>query len=668
MMRRLVLFTILALGSGLAWATPRELLRLKTMAAETIGGGKPVVLLQERRHLSVLGTDDGAFAVIATSDALPPRMLAVADGGMNPGVEWWLQAMDEVLDNQPDVAKASVVPAQEVQPLLTTKWGQGAPFNNLCPTGADGTHCLTGCVATSTAQVLNYHKLPVRGRGQETVYYPFGDVTGQSVTAHFGATWFDFRHMLNDYQSVDYTEEEALAVATLMRATGVSANMAYGTDSEGGSGAVSAYACEALGRNFGFTDARYMHRADYGEEEWMQTIFDQLVTDNPIVYNGTDNVGGHSFVIDGCRADGLVHVNWGYEGHGDGYFDVATLRPGFSNGGYASQQGMMLFSGDPVRRATYADESLDTADFSAETFADGIVPAHLLRGHQYATRLVLPAGIKGWSEGVLTEGCSLREVVLPALDQEATCAVIDGAIYSADDSRLVALLPSTVGRANIAAGVTEVCPQAFAGCWGLDTLDLPATLLSIGTDALAGCGGLRLLRSRAKTPPTLQGYDTFTDIPIDRCVLSVPSGTKTTYSRRAQWKDFHEIVEFGTTVRASNAVRKQGEENPEFGYTISGDKVAGTPELYTDATIYSPPGVYTIYVLPGTITAPDVEYVNGRLIVEETSDIITVPTQAIPTAVYSLEGVLLTRLLNAAEDLKPGVYIVGGRKIVVGRR
>ena len=34
---------------------------------------------------------------------------------------------------------------------------------------------------------------------------------------------------------------------------------------------------------------------------------------------------GHSFIIDGYNEQGMVHVNWGWYGNYDGYFDIALL-------------------------------------------------------------------------------------------------------------------------------------------------------------------------------------------------------------------------------------------------------------------------------------------------------------------------------------------------------
>ena len=60
-----------------------------------------------------------------------------------------------------------------------------------------------------------------------------------------------------------------------------------------------------------------------------QPFFDELAEQRPVLYASTDaTYGAHAFVIDGCRAqDGYVHVNWGWSGDADGWFDFFNLTP-----------------------------------------------------------------------------------------------------------------------------------------------------------------------------------------------------------------------------------------------------------------------------------------------------------------------------------------------------
>ena len=42
-----------------------------------------------------------------------------------------------------------------VLPMVHTHWGQGTPYNNMCPTTTSGDgHCPVGCAATAMAQVM----------------------------------------------------------------------------------------------------------------------------------------------------------------------------------------------------------------------------------------------------------------------------------------------------------------------------------------------------------------------------------------------------------------------------------------------------------------------------------------------------------------------------------
>lgn len=49
----------------------------------------------------------------------------------------------------------TTIPLASVAPLISTKWGQGFPWNYKCPT-LNGTKCPTGCVAVAYAQELYY--------------------------------------------------------------------------------------------------------------------------------------------------------------------------------------------------------------------------------------------------------------------------------------------------------------------------------------------------------------------------------------------------------------------------------------------------------------------------------------------------------------------------------
>ena len=56
-----------------------------------------------------------------------------------------------------------------IEPLVTAKWGQMEPFNNLCPFDISyDQHAMAGCVAISMAQIFHFWKWPPESTGTHT--------------------------------------------------------------------------------------------------------------------------------------------------------------------------------------------------------------------------------------------------------------------------------------------------------------------------------------------------------------------------------------------------------------------------------------------------------------------------------------------------------------------
>jgi len=218
--------------------------------------------------------------------------------------------------------------ASTINPLVQTYWAQATPYNNLCPE-KEGERCLTGCTATAMSQILNYHKYPAVGTGiadKATMAKQRLDPLDLSQYP------FDWENMLDTYQNVEYTENQANAVATLMRSCGYAAQMDYNTDV---SGAYQEHARKALIENFGYsTTARNYLRNSYERSTWLNMIHEELVAGRPIMYAGQASGGGHAFICDGWGVRNTVHINWGW---GEGFnltVDVDVMAPRGSNDGY----------------------------------------------------------------------------------------------------------------------------------------------------------------------------------------------------------------------------------------------------------------------------------------------------------------------------------------------
>lgn len=613
-----ITFAILVFGltAAQAIAAPRTAAQMKQAALKAINQHRsnrrmapradaPEVLKSTSTY-EIIGYKQGGFAVVSADD-LVPEVLGVSTSdyseGRNANFQWWLNAASEAVNYavQNNIQLTTTKPdpslyPTEVGPLLTTRWDQETPYNNMCPTYSGSTKCLTGCVATAMAQVLNYHKMPEHGEGQRTIYYPHGNHSGQAVSANFSEDYYDWNNMLDDYSTTSYTKEQADAVALLMRDCGVAADMEYGGPSDG-SGAYSQDAAAGLRKYFGFAEAQCVERDYYKETTWMNMVYRELSENGPMYYGGADayGKGGHAFVLHGYRADGKVLVNWGWSGSDDGYYDIAILDPSY----YRFSQGQDMIIG--VKSNTHSLYRSEIVTTTAEGMLKQAVEA--LEGEGQI--------------GSLTVNGPLGFEDLKYLRHLAGRDSLDG--ESGESVRLLNLTNTQLHD--------NVLPDSiFKNCVSLQRIYLPATVEHIGREAFSGCSHLYELRVPTKVVPELDGPRVFQDVPMGSCMLYVRSGMKTKYLKKAQWKSFGEknIGEEGTSIQARNTIRKYGEENPEFYYTISGDDLHGQPELVCEATPSSPAGRYPIYVKRGTIDRENVDFIDGYLVVQKLDATATV--------------------------------------------
>lgn len=286
------------------------------------------------------GCGQNSFVIVSGDERMPKILAYSSDNTFDldnvpPAVRYWLNCYVEEfnqLDNyNTDIHnKRCIIPSNEsVSPLLyQIKWGQAKPYNNLCPSYR-GEKTLTGCVATAMAQVMKFHSFPDKGTG----YIKYNTSTNRlNVTHDFSKDVFDWPNMLDSYIS-DYTEQQANAVATLMASCGASVEMDYGTSSQGGSGAYQSDLLSGYIENFGYDDDASLVIRNYCSiDDWHRLLLDELDAGRPVNYGGASmRDGGHSFVIDGYRIGENqypdYHVNWGWDGACDGYYQIANLHP-----------------------------------------------------------------------------------------------------------------------------------------------------------------------------------------------------------------------------------------------------------------------------------------------------------------------------------------------------
>ena len=283
--------------------------------------------------------------VLVSADDKSRSILGYADEGvfrtddLPANVRFWLDMYAHEIERaSKSVASGTVSSRSEyattytaVSPLCGATWNQGAPYNNLCPT-KNGERCVTGCVATAAAQVMYANQWPTKGTSSHSYTW-----NGQTLSADFSKTTYQWSNMLADYSGSSTTTQQT-AVATLMYHCGVACEMEYGTNSEGGSGAITSLMAQALNTYFGYDAGIITLPKDYMDADVM---LDKMAADlqagHTILMDGhTVNNEGHAFVCDGIQSNGYLHINWGWGGYCDGYFALSALEPADQGIGGAS--------------------------------------------------------------------------------------------------------------------------------------------------------------------------------------------------------------------------------------------------------------------------------------------------------------------------------------------
>ncbi len=306
----------------------------------------------------VFNGEDGFVLVSAEDDAR--AVLGYSDHGrfdatdMPENMQFWLQMYADELASKPTsslkgrvqrrIAAQTQATYPTISPILgEVEWGQDEPYNNLCPT-VGGERSVTGCVATAISQIMYAHKYPIKGIGSKTYTT---ESHGLQLNVNFGATTYDWGNMLPYYKN-NYNSTQANAVATLMYHVGVAADMDYDPD---GSGAISSAALAAITEYFGYNKSIHVLPKDFMKEETvLQTVASDLQEGRPVYISGsTVNQEGHAFVCDGMQSDGYLHINWGWNGSGNGYFALSALDPeNQGTGGSASDlaftEGVCLYT------------------------------------------------------------------------------------------------------------------------------------------------------------------------------------------------------------------------------------------------------------------------------------------------------------------------------------
>ena len=312
-------------------------------------------------------SDDGGFVIVSNDDRTVPILGFGQKGNIDPdnmpdNMRAWLQGYADQIEWLKTVQGSKVQGSKnkaaepsgkiqvsganakvDIEPLITTKWDQDKPYNNLCPE-IDGQRSITGCAATAIAQIMNYHKWP-KDACKPIPSYDYRTVNTDkdsiSVTVDgIPATTFDWENIIDIYvikdpkgkEQPEYfgNETQQHAIAELMQYSGAAMHMQYELPKLG-SGVTGYEIAYAMKTYFGYDSGiEYCLRKYYTYQDWVDLIYNELAENRPVLLCGLSAGGGHAFVCDGYKfkddAD-YFSINWGWSGIYDNYFLLSLLNP-----------------------------------------------------------------------------------------------------------------------------------------------------------------------------------------------------------------------------------------------------------------------------------------------------------------------------------------------------
>lgn len=347
---------------------------------------------QDQPAMYVFASKGGGFVIISGDDNTVP-VLAISDRGsfetddMPDNVRWWMERMQSQVRATRTVAQSPRVKSQwarwastradswaldanqvtDKEGHLTPEWDQGNRdvtvvtdegttlpglfeqyvFNKYCPLDKNDKQSVSGCVATSIAEVLTTlsglypEEMPTSSKNVRITYslnHSYSSSRVANSPYQLGTTQYDWAGLrtLTNVQAI----KDAIAENTpekndlidqlghLMADCGAIMHAMYSSE---GTGAYSEDIPANMAENFYMSKtARMENKSNYTDAQWIRLLKAELAL-RPVLYSGStlDGKYGHAFVFDGYGRfgeDDVFHVNFGWRSICNGYYYFDYLK------------------------------------------------------------------------------------------------------------------------------------------------------------------------------------------------------------------------------------------------------------------------------------------------------------------------------------------------------
>ncbi len=322
--------------------------QLSSGATRTLSNEAPTFFVcapTEGKGFVIVSGDDAATPILGYSfeDEVPE------EGELPCGLQWWFEAWDsQIKQMRSEGAEASDEVselwashrANDIASSLTLEtalWSQRSPYWLQCPQ-YEGEYCLTGCVATAHAILMQYHKWPEMGVGSTSAYVT--NTHKISVAARSLEHEYDWDNMpTTDLASYGATTEQATAVSTLMFDIGCLFQADFRPTSTSMTTSIETNGLLYEHMDYSLSMYWMYPEAFETDEEYYAALKEEIATNGPVGYRGlNENDTGHMFVLDGYNSMNYFHINWGW---GDGYNSMNNKLPSITYN--RSQRALMHF-------------------------------------------------------------------------------------------------------------------------------------------------------------------------------------------------------------------------------------------------------------------------------------------------------------------------------------
>ena len=297
----------------------------------------------------------------------------------NISIQWAYYLADSFNSTKP------AINSKEVEPLITTLWGQIYPFNLYCPVDPEsGSYTVTGCSATAIAQIAYYWRWPDHGQGY-TSYTPESNPQLGVQTADYENTWYRYEEMVDDPETAN------TAIAEYIYHFGVCLNSEFSTIGTFPSNFYMSHhqlLLDSLDYHFKLIPSNMFYADSMTNEEWKNNILDNLNMASPVWYAGYSQYpdGGHVFVCDGYQDEEYFHFNLGWYGNSNGYYTLNNIL-GYNSSQFCSS----LVQPDTVNfNYPFYANGADTLTYLEGSITDGSGPMNDYLNNTQASWLIDP--------------------------------------------------------------------------------------------------------------------------------------------------------------------------------------------------------------------------------------------------------------------------------------